>query len=351
MPKRTVYATTLLHRKRIDDVLVHIHDKLDEKIAFDNLVEISCYSPFHFQRLFTQFMGETWSEFTTRNRIYKAAHRLLETHEKIGDLAYLAGFGSQAGFGKAFKHYFGQSPSQYRAEYQGAPFVLELAHAKTQRRLQVEPDIVHIDNLNLLVASSEGCVNGRFDQSGWQAFAKLLNIVSDYDYAIPSQRSWLGVVSGISEFYRGDQAQYSAALEVDDNIDEPLKPGIQHVKEGLYAVFSHQGPLNEQTLNIGLFDWLPSSPYSLDYSRPLIFDFSAIDLLQFANVFRKQPMMASNERPYQRLVVTPESLSNIYVNVIIPLHYPPAYEPQQISTLQSLREYYKAQRAQSASLN
>lgn len=88
-------------------------------ISLQNIAESSCYSPVHFQSIFSENMGETFSEYVLRHRLFLAERRLIETHEKLNDLAALAGFSSQANFTRAFKQWFDLSPARYRRQYFG----------------------------------------------------------------------------------------------------------------------------------------------------------------------------------------------------------------------------------------
>ena len=45
--------------RRIDRVMRHIGEHLDDPLDLDRLAEVACFSPFHFHRIYRQVVGET----------------------------------------------------------------------------------------------------------------------------------------------------------------------------------------------------------------------------------------------------------------------------------------------------
>jgi len=104
------------YEKRINTVLDYIEANLDRNLTLEELAEVSCFSRFHFARIFSSLMGETLFQFIQRIRLEKAAARLVsETREPILNVALDCGFASASSFSKSFKQKFGVSPSQWRS--------------------------------------------------------------------------------------------------------------------------------------------------------------------------------------------------------------------------------------------
>ena len=61
---------------RMHGVLAHIGDHLDEPLELEPLASVANFSPFHFHRLFTAWMGETLGDYMHR-RLEMAALRLV----------------------------------------------------------------------------------------------------------------------------------------------------------------------------------------------------------------------------------------------------------------------------------
>ena len=101
--------------RRINLALEFIEDHLDETILLDDVARASHFSPYHFHRLFHGIVGETVNDYITRKRMERAAKRLVYKVEfSITQIAEMGGFSSSANFSKAFKLYFGVSPSALR---------------------------------------------------------------------------------------------------------------------------------------------------------------------------------------------------------------------------------------------
>ena len=102
---------------RINRVIDYIELNLDQELSLAKLAEVSCFSPFHFHRIFKGMMGETLNQFITRLRLEKAASQLLSNPKKsITEIALDTGFSSSATFARSFKQYFGQSAGAWRKE-------------------------------------------------------------------------------------------------------------------------------------------------------------------------------------------------------------------------------------------
>jgi AraC family transcriptional regulator len=98
-------------------VLAHIDAHLDEPLDLATLAEVAHFSPFHFHRLFSAWMGETFGDFLRRRRVELAAMRLAaQPRARILNIALSVGFGSAEAFTRAFKQRFGCSPTQWREQ-------------------------------------------------------------------------------------------------------------------------------------------------------------------------------------------------------------------------------------------
>lgn len=98
-------------------VLEHIDRHLDEPLELSSLAAVANFSPFHFHRLFTAWMGETLGDYMRRRRLETAAQRLAtQPRLPVMQVALSVGFGSTEAFARAFKSHFGATPTAYRNE-------------------------------------------------------------------------------------------------------------------------------------------------------------------------------------------------------------------------------------------
>jgi len=102
---------------RMHRVTEHIDQHLDQFLDLETLADIAHFSPFHFHRLFSAWMGETLGGYLRRRRCEIAATRLLaQPRLPILQIALGVGFGSAEAFTHAFSARFGCSPTSWRLQ-------------------------------------------------------------------------------------------------------------------------------------------------------------------------------------------------------------------------------------------
>jgi len=100
---------------RINRVLDYIENHLVEALTLEELAEVSCFSQFHFHRIFRAFVGEAVGQYISRLRLEKAATLLDSIPEKsVTTIALECGYSSSTTFARAFKETFGVSASDWR---------------------------------------------------------------------------------------------------------------------------------------------------------------------------------------------------------------------------------------------
>lgn len=88
---------------------------LDQPVEVDAFAGVAAYSRFHFQRLFSAFLGLGVAEYRRLSRLKRAGHQLAYRNEiPVTDIAYDAGYENLESFSRAFKRCFGQNPSDFR---------------------------------------------------------------------------------------------------------------------------------------------------------------------------------------------------------------------------------------------
>jgi AraC family transcriptional regulator len=102
------------YQDRVNRVLNYIAEHLDGELSLARLSGISCFSPFHFHRIFQGVTGETLNSHVRRVRLERAAS-LLKTspRKRITDVSLEAGFAGTAEFSRAFKNHFGRTASSW----------------------------------------------------------------------------------------------------------------------------------------------------------------------------------------------------------------------------------------------
>jgi DNA gyrase inhibitor GyrI/AraC-like DNA-binding protein len=101
--------------KRINNVISYIEKNLDQELHLDDLSQRAFFSSFHFHRIFSAIVGETLNSMIIRKRIERiAAIIAVGTNETLADLANKYGFNDASSFSRAFKKFYGISPTEFK---------------------------------------------------------------------------------------------------------------------------------------------------------------------------------------------------------------------------------------------
>lgn len=98
-------------QKAIDYIESHL---LDGELSAEQIAKASNFSAFHFQRTFSILTDITVGEYIRRRRLTLAAQELVNTNNKIIDIAYKYGYETPESFAKAFRKQHKLSPKEAR---------------------------------------------------------------------------------------------------------------------------------------------------------------------------------------------------------------------------------------------
>lgn len=102
------------HRQRIRRVVTYIDEHIDDRLNLQSLAAVACLSPFHFQRVYQQLVGETPADTVRRLRLARAAEQIANGEVSVTEAAVGAGYGSSQAFCRAFRRRFGIAPSRLK---------------------------------------------------------------------------------------------------------------------------------------------------------------------------------------------------------------------------------------------
>jgi AraC family transcriptional regulator len=274
-----------MYADRMQRVTEYIDRHLDRPLDLDTLATVAHFSPFHFHRLFSAWMGETVGDYLRRRRCEIAATRLLaQPRVAVLQLALAVGFGSAEAFTRAFKGRFGASPTSWRQQQ----FALRSAkrnpsqinrkpdqdrhaesgknaavhHHTTEAAMQVE--IIERKPTTIVCLRRVGPygepISAFWQQTvyPWMAASGLL------------QQPRYGVSHDDPNVVDPAQCRYDAGVEAPSTLAALGNAQKTTIPGGKYAAFSFKGTANqiEAAWTAMLRDWLPASGLQLD-GRPM----------------------------------------------------------------------------------
>jgi AraC-like DNA-binding protein len=111
------HGAPITHRfdqTRLRRVLDYISINIDKPITLAQLAGVAALSVFHFARTFTRVMGVSPHRYVSRMRLEKAMAEIAAGKLSLAEIAFNAGFSSQASFTRAFYRVNGLTPGEYR---------------------------------------------------------------------------------------------------------------------------------------------------------------------------------------------------------------------------------------------
>lgn len=248
----------------IAQALDFIEAHLREPIGVADMAEAVGYSLYHFCRTFNEATHHTPYDYLMRRRLAEAARALLQTDDRILDVALDHQFNNPETFSRAFRRVFDTQPSQWRKDGQLDPWRLmprltpahlaQIAKGPYLRPVLAERPARQLAGLMTRVRDDPSVVDG-------------LWALLDEAPASPGDRY------GLAWYPPGWPQRahlYLAAAEM-AAADLSHTPLVEKtLPAGTYACFVHKGLRRDLllTLDYAFHTWLPKSGRSL--AQPLV---------------------------------------------------------------------------------
>ncbi len=107
-------------RERIKHLLEYVEAHYGERITVEDAAGLCFYSNSHFMKYFKQYMGLSFVEYLNGYRLFKAAGFLLQSTDRVTEIAQGCGFDNVSYFNRLFRQRYGCTPGEYRAAGKGA---------------------------------------------------------------------------------------------------------------------------------------------------------------------------------------------------------------------------------------
>jgi len=106
--------TRLFYELAVQSALAPVVASLDQALDLERLARGAALSPLHFHRIFRGMLGETPLELHRRLRMERAAYELAAGGTPVTTIALSAGYDSHEAFTRAFRGFYGCSPTEFR---------------------------------------------------------------------------------------------------------------------------------------------------------------------------------------------------------------------------------------------
>ncbi len=135
------------YHARMQRVLDHMDQHLDDDLGLDALSGVAAFSKYHFHRQFASTFGVSVHRYVQLARLKHASHRLASKDApSVTDIAMDAGYEAPDAFARAFRQRFGQSPSSFRKSPEWEPWLaafgpLDNARSKLMQKTYTHEDV------------------------------------------------------------------------------------------------------------------------------------------------------------------------------------------------------------------
>jgi AraC family transcriptional regulator len=114
--KKTHIANKTHAPANMKKVLDYLHSNLDREIKIVELAMMMELSPYHFTRIFKEYLGVSPYQYILNVKLEKSKDYLINTDTSIVSIASILGFSSQSHFQSFFKKQTGLTPKKFRSK-------------------------------------------------------------------------------------------------------------------------------------------------------------------------------------------------------------------------------------------
>lgn len=266
---------------RINRVFLFIDENLASDLSLYAVSQIAYFSPFHFHRVFKFVTGETLNEYVSRRRIEKSALDLLHKNTTATEIAYKYGFSEISSFSRAFKKFYGISPSEFKKqnanrhskisqlqskngqEYSDfEKYICSINNLKNWIMMNAKIEVKKLPKMNLAYVSSIG------PQNLQHAFAKLIRWATPLGL-MNEKTKMVTIYHDSFKVTEANKVRMSASIVLNDPIETKGEIGSTSIDAGKFIVGSFVIGLHEFEKSwTGLFLWMNENGYKKAERNP-----------------------------------------------------------------------------------
>ncbi len=251
----------------IQKAINFIENNLLEDITMEQIAREVNSSVFHFQRTFSILTDMSIADYIRRRRLTLAAEELINSEQKIIDLAYKYGYDSPEAFTKAFRKQHYVTPSEARKK-QG--------QLQSYNRLVIQVSLKGVEPMKYKIVEKEkfqvvgikrtfNCLDGEntrgipqfWDEMNSKGFDHRLIQLNNGDV-----KGVLGVCMPDASYPKNGLIDYWIATDHIGDVPENML--AMEVPASKWVVFEVHGPMPDAMQNTWkqiYSEWFPSNPY------------------------------------------------------------------------------------------
>lgn len=252
---------------RILAALKYIEQNISEPIDLEAAAAKVKLSKFYFERLFQTEVGESYYAYFKRVRMHNAASRLKHTSQSIYEISIAYGYGSNAAFTRAFRTFWGVSPTAYRSD--NASWDAETFYR--QRNNSVSLDTA--PRIQTRDIGSYRCLFRRY----YGPYSRMQDIWRDFLDRLPdalrggdeAEARFLGRVYDDPRVTPSNEIRYDCCYVFADDQDarlqlDEIKDHLVTTDAGLYAVIDNtRNPRPRPEIYAYMLDkWMPTTNHN-----------------------------------------------------------------------------------------
>ncbi|GAB3334873.1 AraC family transcriptional regulator [Marivirga atlantica] len=269
------------YKSRINRVFQFIDENLDGDLSLNKVAEVAYFSPFHFHRIFKFITKETLNEYINRRKIEQSAIDLLHKNISTTSVAHKYGFSDISSYSRAFKKFYGLSPTAFKEEN---PNKFSKIRQLESKNGQAYPDqekylclITNLKNWIAMNAKIEIKEMPKMDLAYVTCFGPQ-NMPNAYQnlikWATPKglineQTKMVTVYHDSFKITEADKVRMSASILLNKSIETSGEVGLLTIEAGKFIVGSFEIGLDEYEKSwTGLFLWMNENGFKKAEGNP-----------------------------------------------------------------------------------
>ena len=248
-----------------------MEDNLTEKLVLKQVASQAFCSLYHFHRIFQGMCNLTVKEYIRKRRLTRAARELIESDQRILDIALKYQYSSPEAFTRAFKQMYKITPSKFRKKYDKITNgfkrinLISIHHRNIKGGFFMKPKIITKDSFNVLGIEKKIDMDKNFVQvpKFWQneMEAGICPKLATLPGVVKS-----GEILGLCSDFDGEKNQFSYIICTRVNTLDEIPDGmvVKEIPTARYAVFTAKGTVPEAVQKVIRYvyqTWFPETNY------------------------------------------------------------------------------------------